>query len=107
MRHILAVTFSALMLAGCADGYDKSAVANGCNRPGREISYPMMNIWSLGSVVADVPNRDLFSSNKPHGDDASANECVHKEDNKGNEPKTTDLQKIGATRPFGIKSRPV
>lgn len=106
MKHILTVTFSALMLAGCADGYDKSSSANGCKPLGHPPSYLFYNFGS-GGLLDGVPSRDLFAEKKPHDGDGSANKCVHGDGNEGREPHTTDLQKIGAARSFGIQSRSV
>ena len=87
MTRVLTVVFSALMLAGCADGYDKAAVANVCKRQDTGIYYPFMSSWSMGNLGADVPSKN------PGNEDGAG--CLHKEDSKAAKPQTIDLQKTG------------
>jgi hypothetical protein len=107
MRHILTVTFSALMLAGCADGYDRSAGINDCKpaaSAAHSVSHTDSSAWGTFSLPIDgIPGELPPGSNRTFSHGASANECVRTEDNKGGKPKTLDLQKLGAARSFGIE----
>src|SRR5256885_6346336 len=81
MRDILTVTFSALMLAGCADGYDKSADINDCKRAisaDRPISHIDIELSSsFGSSVAGIPGRDLpRGGSEPLPPGISTKNCV-------------------------------
>jgi len=107
MIRILTITLSVLTLAGCAGGYDKSAAAKGC-KPLDHASYTLhfSNDNESSTPLANVPTNYLFSSNKHQPPDISAYKCVPDEDNKGQEPQSGDLQKIGAAHPSGIESRP-
>jgi hypothetical protein len=112
MRHILIVTFSTLMLTGCADSYDKSADINEC-KPVAPANHPVSHAL-YGTTLSDnnslggIPGRDLpIGSGRFFPNDTSEYKCVHNEDNKGSEPQTHDLQKLGATRSFRIGFRPV
>ena len=106
MRHILMVTFLALMLAGCADGYDKSANSN-CRHlapPDRQAQWELVTpgVMSLGMDVQTKKRLGVDSSNRNAANKVT---CVRNEDKREDGPQTHDLQKIGAALSSGIKSR--
>jgi len=108
MTRILTITLCALMLAGCADGHDKAAGINDCKRPASAdpplSRVDLSDINNAGHNFDGVPGRNVPGGGReplPH--DTSA--CVHNQDNKGNDPQTQNLQKIGAALLSGIESR--
>ncbi|HET7083850.1 MAG TPA: hypothetical protein VFI23_03705 [Rhizomicrobium sp.] len=110
MTRVLPIALSALMLAGCADGYDKSAGIDDCkgaapaDRLNNQLSLSDTN--TIGHNFAGIQSRNLpgGSGRLAHGTGTA--KCAHNEDNKGIEPKNLDLQKIGAARLSAIQSRP-
>ena len=105
MTRILTITLFALMLAGCADGYDKSAGIHDCKPADNPAALFGANL-SANNSLGGIPGRDLpIGSGRffPNG----TSTCVPDGDNKGKEPQTGDLQKIGTTRSSGIESHPV
>jgi len=106
MTRILTFTLFALMLAGCADGYHKSAGINDCKPADHPAALFGANL-SANNSLGGLPGRDLpIGSGRLLPNDISTRKCVPDGDDKGKEPLTGDLQKIGATHPFGIKPRP-
>ena len=107
VTRILTITLFALMLAGCADGYDKSAGINDCKPADHPAALFGANL-SANNSLGGIPGRDLpIGSGRFFPNDTSTHTCVPDGDNKGKEPQTGDLQKIGATRSSGIESQPV
>ena len=100
MKATLTIALSALMLAGCAEGYDKSADINDCklaasaNRANYDVN--LGSGYSFESSIAGIPGQGVpggTSDRIPH--DISAPKCIHSQDSNGAKPKTIDLQKIG------------
>jgi hypothetical protein len=86
---------SATMLAGCASGYDKSANSSCKAPPDQQAQWEMVapGIMSLGMDLQTKKRLGVDNSNRK----AASTVACYNEDNKGNEPQTLDLQKIGAT----------
>ena len=105
MRLILPLTISGLVLAGCADDYDKSAYSN-CKHlapPDQQAQWELVTpgVMSLGMDVQTKKRLGVDSSNRNVANKVT---CVHNEDNRENGPQI-DLQKIGAALSSGIESR--
>jgi hypothetical protein len=86
-RIVFAMMISALMLAGCAADYDKSADA-GCKSPAMQAQWELVapGIMSLGM---DGPTKKRLGI-------ANANEAAtHAAACKENKPQIQDLKKLG------------
>ena len=88
MSRILTITLCALMLAGCAGGYDKSAEA-GCRQPAppdQRAEWEMVEpgILSLGMDMRTKKLLGINPSNRKAADTAACSK-----------PQTIDLHKIG------------
>jgi hypothetical protein len=97
MRHILTVTFSALTLAGCANGYDKSAGIDDCKslaRPDQQSGWRFITpgVWSTGPVN---PGEFRFGGGSHKHYPVNMAGCVHDEKNRGDPPQIHNPQKIG------------
>jgi len=92
MRSVLTIAVSALALAGCAEGYDRSADSNACNPPAPADRQAQWNLVTPGvaSLGIDMPGKRKI------GDHATNTaKCVRPDGNKTNAPQIHDLQKIG------------
>ena len=98
MKLVLSVGAFALMLAGCADGYDKSAANLTCKRLVREdrpIAVPMSG---PGLVMGDryvIPGRDLGGSGKLDKDWPNSASCIPQKGSGAKSPKLYDWHRIG------------
>ena len=95
VRLILSVAACALVLAGCASAYDKSAEASACKRGADRASAPQVSgpgFVMTGGLV--IPGRDLGGSGKLDKDWGNF-PCIREEQNGTNPPKSYDLHKIG------------
>ena len=95
MTQLLTLTVTALVLAGCADGYDKSADTNACERsapPDQQATWRMVEP-SVVSLGMDMPSKKKATNTAV---------CGHNGGNGGNAPKIHDLQKIGAARSWDV-----
>lgn len=98
MRPILSIAACALVLAGCADVYDKAAEAPACMR-GAEKS-PALQVSGSGLEMSGglvIPGRYLSGSGKLDANWGSSSDCVRQQNNETKSPKSYDLQKIGMT----------
>ena len=96
MKAILS-TVSTLMLAGCAEVYDRTAAAPACERPAADRS-PALQVTGSGFANTGglaVPGRYLGGSGKLDKDWPNSTSCIRQEDNKTKPPKLYDLRKIG------------
>jgi hypothetical protein len=112
MTRTLTITFSTLLLAGCANNYNKSAGLNDCKlvaSADHPVSHAVFGTTlSTNNSLGGLPGRDLaIGSGRFFSNDTSTHECAPDADNKGKDPQTGDLQKIGAVRSSGIEPRPV
>jgi hypothetical protein len=103
---IVSAIVSALALAGCADGYDKSADTD-CRHstpPDRQARWELVTpgVVSLGM---DTPTKKLLGLASPNQVDVYRAACLRNQDNKGNGPQIHDLQKIGSILSPGLESR--
>jgi hypothetical protein len=92
MRLSLAITITALALAGCAGSYDKEADANVCEPslpPSRAVTNQFFPSNSL-----NVPARQLLGSGKTDPDDTMTYACIDPKGNKMNAPEVPNLHKI-------------
>lgn len=97
MRVILSIAASALMLAGCADVYDKTAEAPTCKRLAAA-DHAIRPMSSAGLVMSGgfvIPSRDLGGSGKLDMEWVNLPGCIRQENNERNSPKLYDLHKIG------------
>ena len=104
MKHILTVTFSALMLAGCAETYDRSAGSDCTRPPDRQAGWQLVTpgVWSTG-VMQPEEYRFGAGSHKGHAMNTAA--CFHNDDGKAGKPESRDLQRIGAAAVSASGSR--
>ena len=104
MSRILPITVSALLLAGCADGYDKSADSS-CRRlapPDQQARWELVapGIMSLGMDRPTKKRLGIANSNQVA---TGATTCLRNEDNKEHKPQIQDLQKIGRLHGSGSR----
>jgi hypothetical protein len=92
MRSVLTIAVSALALAGCAEGYDRSADGNACNRLAPADRQAQWNLVTPGVASLGI---DMPGKRKPGGNAPNTAKCVHPDGNKTNAPQIHDLQKIG------------
>ena len=99
MRLILSIAACALMLAGCADVYEKSAETPACNRLVRADHAMALQTSGPGLAIGGfvIPGRDLGGSGKLDIDWGNSPGCIRQENNGTKSPKLYDLRKIGMT----------
>jgi hypothetical protein len=104
MRLILPIIVSVLVLAGCADDYEKSADANCRRAPDKQAKWEIVGpgVVSLGM---DMPTKKRLGIANPNQVATDATTCVRNDNNKENKPQSHDLQKIGVALPPGIDIR--
>lgn len=104
MSRFLPIAVSALVLAGCADGYDKSADSN-CGHlasPNQQARWELVapGIMSLGMDTPTKKRLGIASSNQVA---TGATTCLRNDDNRQHKPQIQDLQKIGRSRGPGSR----
>ncbi len=98
MNRILSIAASALVLAGCANGYDKSAQAPACKQLAEAARSPALQVSGPGFVMSGgflIPGRNLGGSGKLDMDWPNSPGCIREVPEKTPSPKHYDLNKIG------------
>ena len=104
MRLILPIFVSVLVMAGCADDYDKSAGADCSRPPDKQAKWELVGpgVVSLGMDMPTKKRLGIANSNQVATD---ATTCVRNENNRENKPRSHDLQKIGVALSPGTDIR--
>jgi hypothetical protein len=103
MKLLLAITVSALVLAGCADDF-KSANTN-CARPADKQAQWDLVAPGVVSLGMDMPTKKRLGIDSSNQVAMNATACVRNDDNKVNKPQSQDLQKIGTDLLLGSETR--
>ena len=92
MRLLLIISASALVLAGCAGDFDKSAEA--CKRPPDQQAQWELVTSGVVSLGMDMPTKKRLGIVGPNYPSTNA-ACDHNGDDKGKPQQVHDLQKVG------------
>jgi hypothetical protein len=96
MRIILSVAAFALVLAGCAGAYDKSAAAPACKSGADHAAA--LRMFGPGVMMGDghvIPARNLNAGGKLDAERANSTDCIRQEHDEEKSPKSYDFHKIG------------
>lgn len=92
MRHLLAITVTSLLLAGCAGNYGKLADAHLCE-PSMPASTGVTSAFFPTSSLT-TPARSLLGGGKLDNDDTLAYGCIDPTMSKTNTPQVPNPHKI-------------
>lgn len=92
MRHLLTITAASLLLAGCAENYDKQADAHLCESSMPASTGVSSQFFPFSGLT--VPARSLLNGGKLDLDDTMTYACVDATKNKTNAPRVPNLHKI-------------
>ena len=97
MRPVLSIAASALVLAGCANVYDKTAETPVCRRSAETDRSAAVPVSAPGIAMSNgfvIPSRGVSASGKLDMEWGNPHDCI-REKNEIKPPKRYDLRKIG------------